>query len=172
MGLDPSTSVRWSDIDTVMGILNNRNKRLRIINDSLYIKGHGADPIHAWDGGAKEFVWVRKHDWVRASPAIRMTEACVIMRTTPNLFKKYKLVAGVESKKAIPGKIDGIPRQNNHAYFSITDLIEISRELPIKKGYDPAGENEIRKLFSQGFTTYKKTKDGQFVPVWDETIYY
>jgi hypothetical protein len=170
MGLDAATSVRWSDIDTIMNNITLRNKRMRIINDSLYIKSRGADPIYAWDGGSEQFVWVRKQDWSRGSPAIRLVEACVIIRTTPQLFTTYRDVAGVVSKKSVPG-VKGIPRQHPRAYYSIADLMAISRELPVKKGYDPAGDTEIRNLFAKGFTTYKKTKDGQFVPVWDETIY-
>lgn len=173
MGLDPTTAVRWGTVEEVMERLATRNKKLRIIHDSLYVRVRGNDPIYAWDTEAGEHVYVRKQDWLRASPAIRTTEACIILRITPAWFKHRRDELGIKAKITNPRKLPDVPKQGPMYYYTVNDIIEISRELPRRgtKVSDAADEYEIRNLFSQGYVPYKKTKNGDFIPVWSETIY-
>lgn len=177
-GLDRRVAVKWGDTETVMRKIMNRNNRHRIIRNVLYTRGYGNDPIHCWDGAAEEFVYVRKKDWLNGSPAIRTTEACIIMRITPFIWDKGVERAGVIPKRGVVGqgpdnkpKIN--PRKNSYVYYSVQDMIDVAGNISprLRWNPDPAGVDEIRSLFYNGFTTYKKTKDGTFVPVWDETIF-
>lgn len=171
MGLDSATAVRWGTVEKTMERLNARNKRLRIINDALFIKSKDGDPLYCWNGGSESFVYVRKVDWIKASPAIRTTEACILLRCQIGFFKGRVSELGLTPKRAVEGVV-GIPRQTAHVYWSINDLVEIIREAPMRvSNRDFASEQELRRLFAQGYTTYKRTSNGDFLPVWEESIY-
>jgi hypothetical protein len=175
MSLDNATSVRWTTPEQALSRIANRNKRLRIINESLFVKVKGSgDTIYVWDWGQKTFVYVRKHDWVRASPAIRTVEACVLLRMSPNSFRKRRDELGLLAKKTNVQKIPGVPKQGPQDYYTINDLIEISRVItrsPQSLVYDFASEQEIRHLFTEGYIPYKKTLNGDYIPIWSESIY-
>jgi hypothetical protein len=167
-----NTAVKWLTVEEVMDFLDLRNKQMRIINDAVHNRIKGSDPIYAWNGEECKYVYVRRKDWVRASPAIRITEACVILRITPKMFRSHRNATGVRTKRSVVGRVDKpLPKRFPYVYYSIEDLMTISRDIAYRKGQDPAGDAELRELFSKGYTTYKKTKDGRFVPVWEETIY-
>lgn len=165
--------IRWTTPEQVMEKIHRRNKRIRIINDSLFVKVRGSsDPVYCFDSEQGELVIVRKADWVKASPAIALTEGAVLLRISFDMFEKYRDLAGVTPKKTnTTTVIEGLPRQKHRYYYSLNDLIEVSRNATLSTKYDVAGESEIRRMFSTGFVAYKKTKEGDFVPVWDETIY-
>lgn len=170
MGLDSNTAVRWGDVETVMEKLSERNRRLRIINDSLHTRVKAGDPLYCWDGGQEEYVYIRKSDWLKASPALRTTEACIILRITPAWFKRRRDELEIVAKDSIVG-VKGVPKQYPQKYYSVSDIIEISRELPIKQSTgSSASADEIRRLFAHGYTTYKKSRAGDYLPVWDESI--
>lgn len=172
MGLDPETAIRWTTPEQAMYRISTRNKRLRIIEESLYIKCSGNDPIKAWDTEGNRFVYVRKQDWVKASPAIRTIEAAVLLRMTKAWFKKRRDASGVVPKRSNHHKIEGVPKQGPQTYYSINDLVEISKST-INDGRESgfAGEHEIRHMFSQGYVSYKRLTNGDFVPIWSESIY-
>lgn len=165
--------IRWTTPEQVMEKIHRRNKRIRIIHDSLFVKVRGSsDPVYCLDSDRGEIVVVRKTDWVKSSPAISLTEGAVLLRISHNMFEKYRDLAGVTPKKTnTEVQLEGVPLQKRRFYYSMQDLIEISRNATLSPKYDVAGESEIRRMFSTGFVAYKKTKDGDFVPVWDETIY-
>lgn len=177
MPVDIETAIKWMDPETVFERLNARNKRLRIINDSLYIKakGSGNDPLHCWNSDDGSFVYIRKIDWVKASPAIRRTEACVLLRISGEYFYRMAVENGLKSKKAVPGRRhDQVPMQTPAAYWSIDDLVVIAetvRYTKNKAGWTPASPHELRKMFSNGYVSYKRTQNGEYIPVWDESIF-
>lgn len=171
MTLDATTAVRWGSVEDVLEKLSKRNRKFRVINDSLVIHSRGNDPMYCWDGEGEEWVWIRKQDWLKASPAIRTTEACILLRITPAWFKRRRDELGIKPKRSAMGKKD-LPVQGFQVYYSLNDIIEISRELPTNKFENgPADEHEIRKLFARGYVTYKLSKSGEYLPVWDESIF-
>lgn len=172
MGLDAKTAISWTTLEEVLDRLEARNAKMRIINESLHVSIRGADPKYCWDGAGERYVYVRKQDWLKASPAIRTVEACVILRITPAWFKKRKNELGIEGKRSIPGKVAGVKRQGPMVYYSVEDIIQIARSLTSSgKGRNHAGEEEVRRLFSKGYVSYKLARSGEFVPVWDESIF-
>lgn len=135
------------------------------------IKVRGSDPIYAWNG--EHHVYIRKEDWIRASPAIRTIEACVLLRMTPQWFRVCRELMGVVPKRTNHHKLPDVPKQGPQTYYTINDLVQVSRctkDNPRGTG-DFASEHEIRNLFSEGYVAYKRTKAGDFIPVWSETIY-
>lgn len=171
MGLDSNTAVKWNTVEDVMEIIGNRNKKMRIINESLHVMIKGTDPIYCYDNEGARYVYVRKSDWTKSSPAIKTIEACIILRITPHWFKRKKNELGIVPKGSVRGKVPGVRAQGKMVYYTVSDLIEISQSLVRTGPNGAAGEEEIRKLFTRGYLTYKMTKDGQFLPVWDESIY-
>lgn len=165
--------IRWTTPEQVMEKIHRRNRRIRIINNSLFVKVRGSsDPVYCFDSDAGEIVVIRKADWVKASPAFSIAEGAVLLRISYDMFEKYRDLAGVTPKQTnTEAQVEGLPTQKRRFFYSLEDLIEISRNATFSKKYDVAGESEIRRMFSTGFVAYKKTKDGDFVPVWDETIY-
>lgn len=171
MSLSLSTAYKWITIEDVLDRIHTRNKRLRIINDSLFIRVSGTDPVKCWDNDGKVFVYVSKSDWLKASPAITTLEAAKIIRMTPHNVVKKRNELGIFLKARTPGKLDGVPKQPPNAYFSIQDVIEIANNTKGNgRNSDIASELEIRRLFAQGYTSYKKLPNGEFVPIWEETI--
>jgi hypothetical protein len=171
MGLDNNTAIHWNTVEDVMLKIGERNKKMRIINESLHVMIKGTDPLYCYDAANERFVYIRKSDWTKASPAIRTIEACVILRITPHWFKRKKNELGIVPKGSVKGQVPGVKRQQAMVYYTVNDLIEIVRELPVAAARNSAGEEEIRKLFARGYTTYKLSRNGEFLPVWDESIY-
>lgn len=173
MGLDPQTAIRWTTPEQALGRVQTRNKRLRIVNESLMVRVRGNDPLYVWDSAAEHHVYIRKQDWVRASPAIRTIESCVILRMTPPTFRKRRDEMGVVPKRTTLRKFEDVPYHGPQTYYTINDLVEISKAFSDNKKNlsNFATEQEIRKLFSEGYVAYKRTKTGDFIPVWSESIY-
>jgi hypothetical protein len=171
MGLSLQTAYKWITIEEVLDRIHTRNKKLRIINDALFVKVAGGDPIKCWNAHDKVFVYVSKNDWIKASPAITTLEAAKLIRITPYTVIRKRNDLGIMLKPNTPGKLDGVPKQQPGAYFSISDVIEIANNTSWNgRNQDPASELEIRRLFAQGYTAYKKLSNGEFVPIWEETI--
>jgi hypothetical protein len=171
MSLSLSTAYKWITLEEVLDRIHTRNKRYRIINDELFVRINGSDPVKCWRNDARMFVYVSKSDWLKASPAITTLEAAKILRITPYHVVRKRNELGILLKARTPGKVDGVPRQGPNAYFSVQDIIEIANDTPGGgRNSNVASELEIRRLFAQGYTSYKKLSNGEFVPVWEETI--
>jgi hypothetical protein len=174
--LSSRIQLNWSSSEDVVKKLMRRNKRMRIIGDELHVKTRtGTDPIFCRNAQTREEVIVRRKDWDRSSPAISVGESQVLLRVSSATFANSIEVLGIVAKSTSdPETRLGAPRKLQRKFFSIQDLIEIVRHLPPTTHIGHvtvAGEDEIRKLFSSGFVPYKKTRDGGFVPIWDETVY-
>lgn len=171
MGLQISTAIKWTTLETVLDRISTRNRTKRIINDSLFIKVGGSDPLRCWDSENKQFVYVSKKDWLEASPCFTTLDVCKILRVSPGWAKRKRQELGIQLKVGIPGKLDGVPKQAPQAYHSLNDIIEIANAcVGGANNQNIASEQEIRKLFARGYTTYKKSKNGEFYPTWEETI--
>lgn len=160
------TVYKWKTVEDVMAKLQKRNKKYRIIDGTMYIKVSGTDPLMAWDCTQKKYVYLSKADWLRGSPALRRTDACVIIRMIPHQFHEKSRLLGIFGHRGSPGKQE-LPRTYPNVFYSIEDCIEIIRNTNSTK---IASEKEIRQLFSKGYITYKRTQSGEFIPVWSETI--
>jgi hypothetical protein len=171
MPLQLSTAVKWTTLEDALERISKRNRTKRIIFDSLFIKVGGSDPLKCWDSNRRQFVYVTRADWLAASPAMTSLEVCKILRVTPGALKKRRDELGIKLKNGIPGRVEGVPTQAPQAYHSINDVIEIANSFV---GHRNAGhiasEQEVRRLFTRGYTTYKLTKAGEFIPTWEETI--
>jgi hypothetical protein len=171
MALYLHTSYRWTTIEDVMKSIKERNRTRRIVDDSLYIKIQGKDPMLCWDSKLCRNVYISKSDWRAASPAIRRVQASVILRIKPRYFQSIAESLGIESKKGQVG-ITVIPPQNSFAFYSLDDIYDISIE--IERRQIPSNNSpsiiEIKRLFSKGYIPYKRTRDGEIIPTWDEGI--
>jgi hypothetical protein len=170
MPLRLSTAIEWTSLEDALERIENRNRKKRIIFDTLYIKVGGSDPLRCWDAENLNFVYVQRSDWIAASPTIATLEACVILRVSPTTVRRHRDALGIKMKRGVPGKFEGVPKQAPQAYYSLQDIIEIARSIADNTKLDVASENEIRKLFARGYTTYKVNRFGEFVPTWSETI--
>lgn len=162
----PSTVYKWKTVEDVMDKLSRRNNKYRIIDDIMYIKESGGDPLRAWDTYQGKFVYLSRADWVQGSPALRATEACVLMRIHPSTFRMKKDLLGIRGKKGIMGRATVSERYPN-VFYSLDDCFLIMEHV---NSSNMASEREIRNLFAKGYLTYKRTQDGDFIPIWSETI--
>jgi hypothetical protein len=153
----------------VLERIKTRNRRLRIINDNLYVRMAGVgDPFRCWDSGGNRVVYIPKRDWKRSSPALRKTDICVIAGITARTFKKYKAELGIVGKRGKVGvPTHELPSYYRHVYYSIDDAVDIIRSV---QKYDMISEAEFRALMARGLMTYILLEDGSFVPAWQETV--
>lgn len=162
----PSTVYKWKTVEDVMDKLSRRNKKYRIIDDIMYIKESGGDPLRAWDCYQGKFVYLSRADWVQGSPALRRSEACVLMRIHPTTFAVKQNLLGIVGKRGIMGKPEVSMRYPN-VFYSLDDCFLIMQHVESSK---MSSERELRNLFAKGYLTYKRTQDGDFIPIWSETI--
>lgn len=170
MALYVHTYHSWRTIEEVMADIKKRNRRRRILDDSLLIKIVGRDPLLVWDSESGRRIYISKQDWRNASPAITRIEASVILRIKPSKFSDISNALGIHHKK---GKVDvpnPMPQQHPKVYYSLDDLYDVSIELENRRAGDAPSVIEIRRLFNKGYVPYKRTEHGQIVPVWDEQI--
>jgi len=171
MGLYMHTAYKWKTIEDVMVTIKERNKSKRIVNDSLYIKITGQDPLLVWDSREHRNVYMSKTDWRIASSAFAKLDASVILQIPPRYFQEVCSSIGIRSKKGAVGVKEDISPHARGAYFSLDDIYDVSIEVE-RRGTMPAMPSvlEIKKLFSKGYVPYKINKDGTHTPVWSEGI--
>lgn len=171
MGTYLHTSYNWTTIEDVMKSIKSRKSKRRIIDDTLYIKIQGKDPMLCWDSAYCRNIYISKADWRGASPAIRRVEASVILRVKPRYFQSLTESLGIVPKKGVIGRTE-ISLQNPNAYYSLDDLYDVSIEIERRQlpNNNSPSVMEIRRLFTKGYVPYKKTREGNLIPVWDEGI--
>ena len=171
MGTYLHTSYNWTTIEDAMKSIKDRRQNRRIIDDVLFIKIQGGDPMLCWDSGNCKNIYIGKTDWRAASPAIRRVEASVILRVKPRYFQSLTESLGIVSKKGVVGYMEISPR-NPNAYYSLDDLYDVAIEIERRRlpNNNSPSVMEIRRLFAKGYVPYKRTVTGDLVPVWDEGI--
>jgi hypothetical protein len=168
MGIYVHTSYRWKTFDDVMRDIFKRTSTRRIFNDSLYMKIQGRDPLLVWDSRNLRNVYISKADWQKGSPAIKRVEASIILKVPPDTFTDYCKELGIKPKRGKVGEPP--PKQSSLAFFSLDDLIDLSILLEYKDRKGTPSAYELKKLFARGYVTYKKNKQGQLVPLWNDSM--